>query len=496
MINSAAPVQEKPVQKPASIIPVKASRFLRLPAQLQAYLLRQRVLPQNDILLPLWKDKSKIWMIYGGPGGGKTSFVIDYLINECLTNKYFKCYFGRKVLTSVRSSIFSALVNRIEELGLSSKFSYSKAPTSTMHIICIENGNRFIPFGCDNPDKLKSADNPTHIFCDEFDQFVFDDFKIILPRLRTLKSETKLIVLFNTEKIVEGHWIRELFFSDIPFNEKLKTFLKGTKNDDQEREVLISIRMLLCNYTDNHFIDRNEYEQVLMIAAGFDEKKYQELAAGELGSVDGRNKFAWAFNRTFVVDIRRQEGKQLMTIDKKLPVWLVFDFNVDPMTCLICQNYRWEWLKVIDELRLENSDLWEALERLDAEYGDYYILATGDATSKNRNVSQRGGKSNRIIIKQQLGLSLSQMRFLPKNPSVKDTRVLINALFKRHKNIWISSKCQFLIDDLENVTVNEKGEIEKTKAENKKRGHLLDNLRYITWIVFGMKWLKQNMKEK
>src|ERR1051326_1696520 len=114
--------------------PVKASRFLQLDPEVRKLLIVNGAVPVNDIYFDLWNDDSKILILYGGFGSGKSVFFVDKLIDECLNAEYFRCFFGRKVYDAVRESIFLTITDRIEERGLIGEFLYSKADNSTMII--------------------------------------------------------------------------------------------------------------------------------------------------------------------------------------------------------------------------------------------------------------------------------------------------------------------------------------------------------------------------
>jgi hypothetical protein len=193
--------------------------------------------------------------------------------------------------------------------------------------------------------------------------------------------------------------------------------------------------------------------------------------------------FAYSFKKDkHVIDVQTEEGARFMQPLKQLPIYAIFDFNVDPITCLICQRYKTDWAKVIAEYRLRNSDIFALTKQVRDDWGDYYLIATGDASGRARTAITKGNRSYVKIIKAELKLSDRQMQFPRSNPSVRNTRILMNSLFHKHGNIWISSACPFLIDDLRTVKVNEKGEIDKHKDARKT--HLLDDLRYIFWNYF------------
>lgn len=190
--------------------------------------------------------------------------------------------------------------------------------------------------------------------------------------------------------------------------------------------------------------------------------------------------FAYAFNhKKTVVDVQTEEGRKLMTPKKGLPIKIIFDFNVDPICALAAQNDGLNWVKVIKEYRLRNSDIFELCERILTDWQDYYIVATGDASGRARSALTKGNRSYVKTIQTLLKLSPRQIQFPLKNPSVKNTRVLLNSLLFKHPAFWISSECLFTIQDLEQVKVDDKGDIDKKKDAHKT--HLLDNLRYLCW---------------
>lgn len=199
--------------------------------------------------------------------------------------------------------------------------------------------------------------------------------------------------------------------------------------------------------------------------------------------------FAYAFEaKKTVIDVSRSpKHREFMTPDKKLPLWIYFDFNVDPMTALVCQVDGMKWAKVYKEYRLRNSDIFELCRQIRSDWAGYYIIASGDASARQRSAITKGNRTAFTTIKTLLKLSPRQMRFPKRNPSVKNTRILLNSLFRNFQHFYISSECLWLVDDLETVKVNDKGDIDKTKDARKT--HLLDNLRYFAWQQFR-KWLR------
>jgi hypothetical protein len=236
---------------------------------------------------------------------------------------------------------------------------------------------------------------------------------------------------------------------------------------------------------DNPFVTQDQWQNWSTL----DPDSQQVMIKGLWQFKLNGNIWAYAFREEFHVVDKNDPSMQL---NKGLPVILIFDFNVDPMTCLVAQKEGIAWGKVLREYRLRNSDIFEMTERIkiDLINEGFYIVATGDASGRNRAGQTKGAKSYVDIIKAELRLSDRQMQFPTDNPSVTNTRVVVNSIFHNHKFFKISSACIWLIDDLNTVKTNSEGEIDKKKVDPLKT-HLLDNLRYFIWNYFR-KFVKVN----
>lgn len=451
--------------------PVKASAFVALPDDIKKLLTASGAVPVNDIFFDLWDDDSKVLLLYGGYGSGKSVFIVDKLVDECMNAGYFRCFYGRKVLDAVRESVFRTIIDRIEERKLEDNFIFSKADNSSMVIRARYNNNYFHPFGADNMEKLKSVKDPSHILCEEMDQFSLDDFGILFSRLRTEKAKTQLIGAFNTTRVKEGHWIKETFFSD-----------QASKYNTRKQ---------FCNYTDNFFIDQKEYEQTLWVAAGFNETRFKEISDGEWGSEEKDNTFIYAFRKKKVTDKSPGYSHLVtgMVPDYSLSLILSFDFNVEPITCSVWQHAPdLSWISGLQEYRLMNSDIFELCERIMSDHPEAYFKITGDASGKSRTAITRGNRNYFQIIRSLLHVNPNQFVLPGRNPYHANTRVLANLLFAKHPAILLNESMNYLIADIQNVEVDPSGGIEKGK--NKHLTHLLDTMLYYFWN-FHQSFLKK-----
>lgn len=435
--------------------PVKASGWVKIPKELQTIALQNHIYPVNDVFYPVINDDSKILLLYGGYGSGKSVFVVDKLIDECMTANYFRCFYGRKIFDTVRISVFLTLTDRISERGLESKFKFSKAENSSMVITCIETGGTFTPFGADNPDKLKSVKDPSHILCEEMDQFTLKDFGVLISRLRTPKVNSKFLGLFNTTTVKKDHWIKSVFFNE-------KTPVEFSE---------YPVTKLFCNYPDNYFLNKPEYEQTLWIAAGFNKQKFQEISQGLWGVEENESPFVYTY----------YEEKHVKPT-KLNPQWetkLSFDFNCDPITCLVVQDNGIDKVNCIEQIKLSNSNIYDLCDYIKAKYGSGLLVVTGDATGRARSALVKDNLNYFKIIKAQLMLGDRQMKQPVSNPTLIENRVLVNAAFHKLDIAIDPVNCEGLIFDLEHVHVLPDGSIEKQdRKDPKKQQDSLACLRY------------------
>jgi hypothetical protein len=161
-----------------------------------------------------------------------------------------------------------------------------------------------------------------------------------------------------------------------------------------------------------------------------------------------------------------------------LPIILSFDWNVEPITCLVGQCDGLNEVRILDEYRLMNSDVYELCGRILSDYPSKMLLVTGDASGQARTALKRDLNYYKVV-KEVLKLGMGQFKIPGANPAIKNTRVLSNSLLGRHTNYKFSDRVPYLINDIEECEVDEHGGIDKGK--DKHQTHLLDCWRYFNW---------------
>jgi hypothetical protein len=233
-----------------------------------------------------------------------------------------------------------------------------------------------------------------------------------------------------------------------------------------------------ASMADNPYLDP-EYVQSLET---LDMITYERFVRGNWDIVDVGRPFAYGFDRGRHV---RPTGAPNIA----LPLYVSFDFNVDPITALVCQhNQERTRIFIHREYRLRNSNIYELCRAIRRDFPKYYIYVTGDASGQNSSALVLDDLNYYRVIMQEMQLSASQIIVPRSNPGLGNSRVLTNSLLQRHPMLYIDPVCQHLIEDLLYCEVTQGGDLDKTR--NARMTHLLDCFRYYlnTWFSDFVKY--------
>lgn len=225
---------------------------------------------------------------------------------------------------------------------------------------------------------------------------------------------------------------------------------------------------------DNAFVTQDQKD----IWGGMPERYQQQFIKGDWTNFDETdNLFCYSYNEA------KHTGK--VELNPRYEVILSFDFNVDPITCFVSQNYN-QTLWGIEQISLGNSDIYKLCDHIKAKYGGRIFTVTGDATGQNRSALTKDNLNYYQIIKTQLNLGDRQFKVPSVNPSIEENRVLVNAVLHKHKVLLDKERCKKLIHDIENVRVLPNGDVDK--VTDKSLTHALDCFRYVcntffSWIL-------------
>lgn len=159
-----------------------------------------------------------------------------------------------------------------------------------------------------------------------------------------------------------------------------------------------------------------------------------------------------------------------------LPILVLFDFNVEPMTALIGQLVSDLHGVIFDELEIKTGSTEEMCDIIKAKYRPWMfnMLVSGDATGRNRQAVTQGNLNHYRVIKEKLMLADRDLIVPKQNPAHKDSRVLGNSVLQ-HAQYLITKNCEKTIMDCVYAQVDEFGDLVKTKDQGR---HFFDNYRY------------------
>lgn len=198
-----------------------------------------------------------------------------------------------------------------------------------------------------------------------------------------------------------------------------------------------------------------------------------------------QNEAPWFYE----FDGNRNTGS--VNIDMTEPLWLSFDFNIDPTTCLVGQKITGKGVVVADELAVKGGTeaLCERIKDMEYHLHPAGIWVTGDHSGNARSSS--AGQLNYgvyqtdfEIIKRELSVHDRQMiDTRTPNRRLKLSRGIVNSALK-HANVMIDrTACPILIKDLRTGMAKEDGKLLKNREVHKQDSG--DAFRYMIHAMFA-----------
>ena len=263
---------------------------------------RAHVKAKSPAFVPLFTDKSRYQVPWGGAGSGKSHIVARKILYRLLKESDAKHNFliMRKVDKTIKKSVFTLIRNIISKWDLTSEFDVNLTDKTIIYKL---NGSQIMFSGMDDPEKLKSIEGVTGIWMEEATEFTQEDFEQLDLRLRGVTKYPKQIIL-TLNPISEQHWIKRVFFDD----------------------PIQGVFTLKTTYLDNSFIDE-EYKMVMENKKKTNPRYYNIYALGNWGTAEGL-----VFSRVTQRLIRPDEIAGLRCVQG-----LDFGYTNDPSA--FCQSY-------------------------------------------------------------------------------------------------------------------------------------------------------------
>jgi hypothetical protein len=411
----------------------------------------------NEAYLPFLTTDYDYEIYWGGGGSGKSQFIVQKYLIKCMQQPYFRLLYCRKVADTIRMSSFQLFKDVIFEWGLNDLFHVKE---STMEIICA-NGNTMQARGLDDIEKVKSIAGITDVWVEEATECQQDDIDQLDLRVRSAKAKIQYIISFNP--IDERHWIRTRYFSDEV--EHNKHYVSTKTFEVLGKPETLTISYLHTTYQDNRFLP-SKYIAKLEAMAFSNPNYHRVYKLGKWGKPDVQRPYIHNFSYD-------KHVSQIALYNPRMPnVHIAIDFNLEPFVCLM--NHTWidaqgmhkHWF---DEIVIKNGDFEEMARRIQSKLTPQQLasaLYTGDATGHNRRLDVRPNVSAWKQMQSLLNIPDARLKVRKANPSVADTRPLINLIFSLHPDMKFYKGMSLTINELQYTEADPEGGILK-KDRNK-----------------------------
>jgi phage terminase large subunit len=436
-----------------------------------------------DCYHPIVKDNDiDIELIWGGRDSGKSRFVAQKLIDESLDATYFKAILVKKTATSIKEAQWDMCKNVTEQWGIEELFKFNSHP---LEITC-KSGSRFICRGMDEPGKIRSITNPSHVWIEEANQIDETDFITLLTSLRSDYGRVKLFLTFNPESTVpdyEEFWLYKMFFKGHTEKSFTSTITTKVTVKGKEEIVKLNYRSTHTTYLDNPFVtgQRIAFHESLKETNYY---WYRVFSLGEWGNEENDNPWAFAYKR------EKHVSPIELNATRNEYLWLSFDFNRSPATCSVIQHYN-ETVYVIEVIKLYKSGTEAICDYILENYNNYIYIVTGDYSGNTPSSIFKEQVSNYTIIKKLLQINDGQIKVVP-NPKLEKNQLLVNSILLKYKVQLCPVKAKGLIFDLEKVKKRADGTIVKNdRNDPAQQADALDTFRYfcnieLNWFIpFG-----------
>lgn len=405
-------------------------------------------------------DKNFITLYGGAIRGGKSYWLLLTFITYCFKYPKSRWLIVRESMPTMERTILHTFQTKFLDIGFNQYVTNFNKQTMT---VTWNNGSQII-FMAENYDADKELNRFRGLEIngagvDEANEIREETFNKLIERSGSwIGSEgcpTKILLTCNPSQ----GWVKTKFY---------KRYVEQTLPD--------SWAYVPAKITDNPHVTEGYKESLKNLPPD----QYKIFVEGDWNAFSVNKPFAYAFDENVHVDSDSEYSDIL-------PLWLSFDFNIDPITCLVAQHHDDDddFLDIIAEFKLKDGSTDSLCDAIIAKFGHYNptYFVTGDATGNNRSALTGGNINHYYIIKNKLGLASSQIKTKKRNMSPKNLRVLTNSLLQNY-DIRISPKCETYINDLKYVEVDDNGDIKKDRSNENRKADLLDCGNYLYEAIF------------
>lgn len=407
---------------------------------------------QAEVLTYLESEKYKdvTQVLFGGAAGpGKTFLGCMWQIARRLKYPGTRGFIGRNELKQLKLTTYRTFED-CWQTYFQDKQPVNQRLNGQDSVIYFSNGSEIILMELNyKPSDHNFTDlgslELTDAFIDEVSEITERAFNILNSRIRyeLIDGVPKCLAASNPE----NNWLKHNFVSDEQNNPILlpeyRKFVPALVTDNPNKDF---VQAYIKNLEKLPIYDR------------------RRLLEGDWSVRENDYPFFQEFNPD--IHIRPTQ------IIDHLPLWLSFDFNYDPTTCIIGQSDLPNiWVHGEIQMKGGTAIVAEAARELYNNHPSGLIITgdnSGHAASSAAGMKKGLALTDFEVIRDVLSTSAYDFRRPSKmNPRHVVSRKVINHAF-RHLNIHINPECKVLIQDLQNAQVQENGKLVKDRDSNKQ----------------------------
>lgn len=418
-------------------------------------MLTQPVLKVHKGQKTVLRDPRRYRVIVAGRRWGKTQIAKISLIKAAASKSAQKVWYVAPTYQMARDILWDDLKESIPRAWIT-----KNGINESRMTIKLVNGSKIFLKGADKPDSLRGV-GIHFLVIDEAQDIKQDTWsKVLRPTLSTTGGR---VLFIGTPKAF--NWLYEIY-------------IKGQRGE----KYLTPKGKLVTNpwhswqfpTITSPFIPRQEIEDA---KRDMDPKSFAQEFEASFETMSGRVYYAF--------DRHKHVGD--FPFNPLLPIKIGMDFNIDPMSSIICQEQHNGEIWVVDEAVLPGSNTQEAADELQRRYwkNTNQITIYPDPAGNNREHTR--GESSLEILRE---AGFKDLRFRRKHPPVADRVNSVNRLLMTAEGtirLRIDRKCRKFIEALEQ-TIYKPG----TREVDKKAGfeHPADAFGYYAEYEYPLKSIK------
>lgn len=374
-------------------------------------------------------------LISAGIGSGKSFVGANWLLAKIVGNPGCKAFIGACTYSQLMNASVKVFTELLDQIGIPYKATLSGARkrieigTSTVYL-----------YSLDKPDSIRGIEF-SFAWLDELAFSTLEALQVVRGRMRGKKSTTRQILITSSPN--GYNFLYDLFGQPVLGVNKL---------------------LIKAQTHENKFLPSGYYEQLLEMYGGESSPLAQQELFGQFVNLQQGaiyNMFTRGIN---VVPCQ---------LDKRFPVYVGVDFNVEQMSATYIQFIGGIFYQCKEvQLTHRNANTLDLGKRIQADLAEYKVHIIPDSTGASRKSSSASGLTDHQILRD-LGLDVLPTH----NPLIRDRQNNLNLMFHK-KTMVIDPSCILTIKEIETLSGRDKeGSV----------SHLSVTTGYVTWKLSPLK---------